>query len=92
MDRKEFGQFAMALKTYFPRESLLPNTQAMELWYRQLEDIDYKHAEGALNRWVRESKWSPTIADIREMADKVEKSEKLRGLLNQIGRRDLLEG
>ena len=67
MTKQEFGKFAMAIKTYYPREtSLLPNNQSMELWFRQLQDLDYKTAERALNKWVSKNKWSPTIAEIRK--------------------------
>ena len=71
MDKKEFSIFVMALKTYYPRENLLPNAQAMELWYKQLQDIPYQVAEAALNKWVAINKWSPSIADIREIATSV---------------------
>lgn len=67
MTRKEFATFAMALKTYYPRETLLPNDQAMELWYRELEDIPYQLAEAALRKWVATNKWSPSIAELREL-------------------------
>ena len=66
----------MALKTYYPKEGLLPNQQAIELWYRQLEDIPYQLAEIALNKWVATNKWSPTIADIRESTASVSHGEK----------------
>lgn len=68
MDKKEFALFAMALKTYYPRDGLLPNEQALNLWFKQLCDLDYKIAEIALNKWVATEKWPPTIADIREQA------------------------
>lgn len=68
MTKQEFAIFAMALKTYYPRENLLPNEQAMDLWFIQLQDIPYKVAEVGLNKWVALNKWSPSIADIREMA------------------------
>lgn len=68
MDKKEFATFAAALKTYYPKETLLPNAQAIELWFRQLQDIDYNIAELVLNKWVATNKWSPSIADIREQA------------------------
>ena len=71
MDKKQFATFAMALKTYYPRENLLPNQQAMELWFKQLQDIPYEVAEIGLNKWVSLNKWSPSIADIREMASSV---------------------
>lgn len=75
MTQQEFAQFVMALKTYYPRETLLPNNQAVELWYRQLCDIDYQTAEIALNKWVATNKWSPSIADIRETALDVKEGE-----------------
>lgn len=71
MDKKEFSIFASALRTYYPKEQILPNQQAMELWYRELCDIPYKVAEVALRTWVATNKWSPSIADIREMTSTV---------------------
>lgn len=68
MTKQEFSLFAAALKTYYPRENLLPNTQAMDLWFAQLNDIPFKVAEAALNKWVATNKWSPSIAEIRELA------------------------
>lgn len=71
MNKKEFSMFAMALKTFYPREGLLPNEQAMRLWFNQLQDIPYKTAEMALNKWVATNKWSPSIAEIRQTASEV---------------------
>ena len=75
MNKKEFALFASALRTYYPREKLLPNEQAMELWFMQLQDIPYKLAELMLNTWVATNKWSPSIADIREKATSISKGE-----------------
>ena len=71
MDKKEFALFASALRTYYPKEKLLPNEQAMQLWFSQLQDIPYDVAEVTLNKWVATNKWSPSIADIREQAIEV---------------------
>lgn len=65
MTKKEFSMIANALRTYYPREKILPNEQSMQLWYNQLEDIPYDLAEKALNKWVATNKWSPSISDIR---------------------------
>lgn len=75
MDKKDFSMLAMALRTYYPKENLLPNQQAMELWFRELQDIDAKVAEAALRKWVSTNKWSPSIADIRETAASVKCGE-----------------
>ena len=75
MDKKEFATFAMALKTYYPRETLLPNNEAMQLWFRELQDIPFKVAEAALRKWVNTNKWSPSIAEIRETAANIQNGE-----------------
>ena len=77
MEKKEFAIFASALKTYYPREQLLPNTQAMDLWYRELHDIPFPVAEAALRKWVSTQKWSPSIADIRAMSSEIAHGEQL---------------
>lgn len=77
MDKKEFAVFASALRTYYPKENILPNQPAMELWYRELSDIPYQVAEAALRKWVATNKWSPSIAEIREMTADIVNGEQL---------------
>lgn len=75
MDKREFSMFASGLRTYYPRENILPNDQAMELWFQQLQDLPFKVAEAALHKWVATNKWSPSIADIRETAAEIMNGE-----------------
>lgn len=75
MDRREFKIIVNALRTYYNKEQLLPNEQAMELWYRELQDIPYNVAEAALRKWVSTNKWSPSIAEIREIASEITHEE-----------------
>lgn len=76
MHREEFKTFAKAMKTFYPREQLLPSLESMEMWYRELADIPYPVAEAALRKYVATNKFSPKIADIREMAATVENGDK----------------
>ena len=71
MTKKEFAIFAMALKTYFPRDNLLPTEEAMELWYRELQDISADVATAMLRKWVDTEKWPPSIAEIRSMCSEI---------------------
>jgi hypothetical protein len=95
MNKQEFSTFVMALRTYYSKESILPNEQAMALWYQELQDIPYEVAQAGLRKWVSTNKWSPTIADIREMASSVtngaiadwsESWEKVCTALRKLGR------
>ena len=75
MDKKEFGILASAIRTYYPKENILPNNEAMSLWYRELSDIPMHVAEAALRKWVSTNKWSPSIAELRETAATVQNGE-----------------
>lgn len=75
MNKKEFATFAMAMKTYYPRDNILPNERSYILWFEQLSDIPYEVASAVLKKWVATEKWSPTIADIRAMAHTVTEGE-----------------
>ncbi len=71
MDKREFAVIAAAIKTYYPRFSLLPNQQAMELWYDSLQDIPADVLSAALKKWVVTEKWPPSIAELREKCDEI---------------------
>lgn len=68
MTKEEFSKLAMAIKTYFPRDYVLPNKEALRLWYAELSDLDFNLASLALRKYVNTEKFPPTIADIRRLA------------------------
>lgn len=71
MNKSEFSVWAMALKTYFPRDNLLPSKEAMELWFQELRDIPAPVATAMLRKWVDTQKWPPTIAEVRAMCAEI---------------------
>lgn len=75
MTKQEFSNIASALRTYYPKENILPNLPAMELWYRETCDIDYQVMELAVRKWVATNKWSPSIAELREICAEITKEE-----------------
>lgn len=68
MDKREFGLIAAALRTYYPRYNMLPNAEAIDLWYQELKDLPYEVAASALRKWTNQEKWPPSIAEIRAYA------------------------
>lgn len=67
MNKKEFAIWVSALQTYFPRYNLLPNAEAISLWYDELGDIPYELLNTALRKWVNTEKWPPSIAELRAL-------------------------
>ena len=74
----EFTKLAAAIKTYFPRDNILPTDAAMELWFDSLKDLDYQSASLSLRRYVATNKFPPTIADIRGNAVFEEEENEMR--------------
>ena len=71
MTREEFAKIVMVIRTYYPKEKILPNKEAMQLWYEQLNDLEYATLSMSLQKWVNTEKWSPTIADLRRLSAEI---------------------
>lgn len=92
MTFKEFAVIAATIKTCYSKENILANENAMKLWYDLLKDIPYDVAQEVVKEWISTQRWSPTVADIRELAAKrtnpelPEWSEAWESVINAIGR------
>ena len=75
MTRAEFSNWAKAMKTFYPRENFLPNQEALDLWFGMLKDIPYPVLEAAASKYVLINKFSPTIAELRELATEIMQDE-----------------
>lgn len=65
MTSKEFAVFISALKTYYPKENIVPTKEAMALWYDLLKDLPSEAVNEGLKRYVCLNRFPPSIADIR---------------------------
>lgn len=75
MTENEFAEFAMALRTLYPKETILPNDNAMDMWFEMLKDIPYNVASAGLQKWCLTNKWSPAISDIRAFSVEVSQGD-----------------
>lgn len=73
----EFGRFASAIKTYFPKDNLLSTNEAMDLWFDMLNDLDYQQAYIGLKTYVASNRFPPAISDIRAYAMKAKELQEL---------------
>lgn len=72
MTIKEFGVLADVIRTIYARENILPNERAVEIWYGFLKDLDYQQTAAAVQRWVANNRYAPTISDIRSEVQSVQ--------------------
>ena len=64
MTKKEALQLITLLQMAYPRQALGDKT--VEVYANFIQDLDYKVAERAVAQHIRNEKWFPTIAEIRE--------------------------
>ena len=77
MTLEEFAYLSDAIKTYYPKDNMLPTKESMSLWYDALKDIDYRSAEQGLRKYVMSNKFPPSISDIRECSLDFERPQEL---------------
>ena len=71
MNRQEFVQIAMTLKTFYPDPKFLPNDHAIALWSEQFEDVDYNTMKAVCRKWIAENKWAPAVSDLRQYISEI---------------------
>ncbi len=71
MKKIEFATWVSALQTYFPRFNLLPNAEAIELWYRELGEMPFELLSAALRKWVNTERYPPSIAELRKICAEI---------------------
>lgn len=66
MNKQEFAVIAAALRRAYGRTNIMPDDDAVEFWYGMLKDIDYTVCRNAVTQIISQSRFVPTIAEIRE--------------------------
>ena len=69
MTAKQFEKIAKGITTAYSWANLLPNQEAVEIWYRKLADIPYDVMTAVVNRWIETKTSPPSIAALRQEAD-----------------------
>lgn len=90
MNKQEFLKIVEQIRGFFPRTNFLlipqssnPDNNALNNWYRALKDMDYKDMVLAVDEYVKENKFPPSVADLRECANRVKADrESLRHEIN----------
>lgn len=67
MDRKEFAQTCEIIKAFFPKfQENIDSKQKKTIWYEMFEDLEFDVTSTALKKVLAESKYMPTVAEIRQ--------------------------
>ena len=67
----EFKVLAKGMKSVYTKENFLPDAESIKIWFSLLKDIPYEVLNVAIQKYMMTNKFSPTIADLRELASEV---------------------
>lgn len=65
MTDEEFEQLILTIKAAYPNANVLPDAYSLKVWYRMLEDLDFKMAENVIAEHMSKSPFPPSISEIR---------------------------
>lgn len=71
MERDEFKQLVKGMKAVYAQPTFIPDQDAFNVWYELLKDLQYKHANIAIQKYMLTEVFPPTIASIRKIASEV---------------------
>lgn len=66
MKFEEFKNIVMAVREAYPNSNTMTTEEGINLWYEMLKDLEYKVAAGALYNHIKNCRYAPAIADIRQ--------------------------
>ena len=66
MTRAEFAQIQLGICAAYPKAKMLDSDEAMEVWFKLLEDLDYKVVHNAVMEHISTSVFPPSVAEIRQ--------------------------
>ena len=77
MTIKEWGSLVKLMKTIYQREEkFIPDAETAKAWFPLVEDMEFEKAKQAVNNYIKEERFAPTIADIRSRYSAILEEEK----------------
>ena len=75
MTKDEFKIIAKSLRSAYRQNDFLNTGEALDMWYRMLEDLEYKYAIKATENHIKSSVYPPSISDIRHSYEEIKSNE-----------------
>lgn len=79
MSKKEFLEIVSLFRGAYSRIDLLKEVVEAEVWFECLHDLKFEWLKKAVIQWVQENKFPPSIAEIRDLAKKIEQQAYEKG-------------
>lgn len=76
MTKKEFAEIATMLKNAYRQKNFMAIEDEWKVWYDCLKDLQIFWLQKATLQWVQCNKFPPTIAELRELCNKIIFEEK----------------
>lgn len=68
MDINKFSNLIKGLKAAYPNFKVVEDEVSFQMWFTLLKDIPYERLSAAIHKHIVTSKYPPSIAEVRELA------------------------
>ncbi|MHA9740248.1 replicative helicase loader/inhibitor [Robinsoniella peoriensis] len=65
MEYREFMVIASTIKSAYPEVKVMGTEESIEVWFAMLNDLEYTTLSKAVSKYIKKSRYTPTIADLR---------------------------
>lgn len=74
MNKEEFAKIMIAIKAAYPGSNIATDNPSRDLWYEMLKDLEYDQVSETVYRHIQNSRYIPTIAELRGHAGEASKN------------------
>ena len=71
----EWRVLCKGMKAVYTQPNFLPDADSIKIWYKLLQDIPYEVLNVGIQQFMMQSKYAPTVADLRELSTTVVKGK-----------------
>ncbi|MFR3727694.1 replicative helicase loader/inhibitor [Lacrimispora sp.] len=79
MNKQDFGEVMEMLGGAFGSKFAQADPSVAKIWYECLKDLQSEWLKKAAIQWIQENKYPPSIAELRDIAKKIEQNEYEQG-------------
>lgn len=66
MTKDEFKPIANKLRKMYTQSNFIPDKETFDIWFEMLGEYETAGVERAVTNYIKENKYPPTVADIRQ--------------------------
>lgn len=69
MEKNEFASIMAGIHAGYPNEKITEDEKTVGIWWAMLKDLEYRQVSKNLEKHIKNNKFMPTIAELRDSSE-----------------------